>query len=76
MTGTLRKGEIWRQTCSQTECYVKIGVMLPQVKEHQRLLANHKKLEDTKQILTIRGEQYDKGKISVLWVKETQRRRT
>ena len=29
----INKEEIWRQTSTEVECHVKIGVMLPQAKE-------------------------------------------
>lgn len=44
MTDILKKGEIWRQTCTRGECHVKMkvetGMMLLQAKERQGCQAN------------------------------------
>lgn len=41
---SLLKGGIWTQRQRQGETRVKIGIMLPQAKESQRLPANQQKL--------------------------------
>lgn len=46
MTGILIERGNWTQMCTQGEHQVKISVLLPQAKEHQRLLANHYQVGD------------------------------
>lgn len=39
----IKRGDLVTETCTQGECHVKIGIMLPQAKEQQRFLAKHPK---------------------------------